>query len=119
MRLCLDEHYSPQIAAGLRGLGYDVDCVKERPELESLSDGELLAVMTTEQRALLTENVVDFMPLIRQTVAAGQRHYGLIFSSAASMPRSRNTIGTFVQRLEAILRAHPQDDDFIDMVKWL
>ena len=119
MRLCLDEHYSPQIAVELRGRGYDVICVKERPELESLTDGELLAVMTTERRALLTENVGDFMPLIRQAVAAGQPHYGLIFSSATSMPRSRNTIGAFVRRLDAILRARPKDDDFIGLVEWL
>ncbi len=119
MRLCLDGHYSPTIAQKLREAGHDVEAVKERPELVELSDAHLLALMTSERRALLTENVGDFAPLARQMVARGEDHYGLIFSSPHSMPRSRNTIGEFVRRLDEILRRHPGDDDFVNRVEWL
>ncbi len=119
MRLCLDEHFSARIAEDLRSRGYDVDCVKDRRDLEGLSDEQLLIAMTTERRALLTENVADFAPLIRARAAAGEPHYGVIYSSNASMPRSRNTIGEFVRRLEAILADRPRDRDSLNLVVWL
>ena len=119
MKLCLDEHYAVQIATDLRGIGHDVNCVKERPELISLSDSDLLSRMMAERRALLTENVSDFTPLIRQILAAGESHYGIIFSSPRSMPRSRNTIGVFVAALDAVMRRFPNDNDFANTTEWL
>jgi hypothetical protein len=57
VRLCLDEHYSKEIANVLRQRGHDVDCVTERPELVSLADADVWARMQREGRTLLTENV--------------------------------------------------------------
>lgn len=119
MRLCLDEHYAQRIAAGLRALGHDVDCVKERRELIRLSDGQLLRVLTAEQRSLLTENVADFAPLVHQLLAAGDSHYGIVYSSPRSMPRSRNTAGVFVDALDAVMKRFPGDGDFVNKVEWL
>jgi hypothetical protein len=111
--------YSPQIAASLRDAGYDVASVKERPELVSHTDVQLLSVMADERRALLSENVVDFAPLIRQLAADGGSHYGMIYSSPNSMPRSRHTIGVFIRALTATLEQHPGDDDFVNRTEWL
>jgi len=119
VRLCLDEHYSPQIVAQLRERGHDVVCVKERPELIELSDGQLLAQMQGDQRTLLTENVGDFTSLVRTMIAAGESHSGVVFSSNASMPRHRGTIGVFVEALERLMQRHPGDRDFVDRVEWL
>lgn len=119
MRLCLDEHYSPQIAAQLRERGHDVVCVKERPELVELSDSELLSQMQGERRAILTENVGDFMPMIRTMNAAGESHFGVVISANASMPRHSGTIGVFVEALERLMQQHPGDRDFVDRVHWL
>jgi hypothetical protein len=119
VRLCLDEHYSREIAAQLRQAGHDVDAVQGRPELVQLADADLLSVMTSERRALLTENVADFDPLLRQLAARGESHYGVIYSSPRSMPPSRNTIGMFVERLDEILRSHAGDDAFVNRVEWL
>ena len=119
MRLCLDEHYSAHIASDLRDLGCDVVCVKERPELVSLNDDELLAVLTSEGRALLTENVADFAPIIQRLVTAGESFYGIIYTSPRTMPRSRNTIGVYVEALAGLLRKYPADDDFINGTEWL
>lgn len=119
MKLCLDEHYAVQIATDLRGIGHDVDCVKERPELISLSDSELLSLMTAERGALLTENVSDFAPLIRRILADGDSHSGIIFSSPRSMPRSRNTVGVFVAALDAVMRRFPSETNFANKTEWL
>lgn len=119
MRLCLDEHYSPEIASQLRDAGYDVTCVKERPELESLSDADLLATLSLERRALLTENVADFARLITQLGAVGDSHCGVIYSTHKAMPRAKASIGQFVAALALLLQRYPGEEDFVDRVEWL
>jgi hypothetical protein len=119
VRLCLDEHYSPKIAERLREQGHDVVSVKERGELVALADRALLLRLTEERRALVTENAADFMPLVRELAAAGDEHFGVVFSSPRSMPRSRQTIGLFVDRLAEVLRKHPADDALRNRVFWI
>lgn len=119
MRLCLDEHYSPQIASNLRDVGYDVVSVKERPELHSMSDVELLATMTAERRALLTENVADFVPLVTQRAADAEAHSGVIFSTNKTMPRSKATIGRYVEALTLLMARFPDEDGLLNRVEWL
>jgi hypothetical protein len=119
VKLGLDEHYSKQIAAQLRGRSHDVDCVKERAELVSLSDPELWAQMQDEHRALLTENVGDFMPLVTQAAQAGVTHWGIVFSNSRSMPRGAGTIGVFVDSINGLMHQHPGENDFCDRMHWL
>lgn len=118
MKLCLDEHYSSRIAEELRGRGHDVYAVSERPELRTLSDRELWLHVQSERRALLTENVGDFIPFLHEAAAAADAHW-MIFSSPRSLPRGADTIGTFVQRLDELLKSNPRDDDFCNGVYWL
>ena len=119
MRLCLDEHYSPRIAADLRARGFDAYSVQEHLELVGMGDADLFALMAAEKRAFLTENVADFAPLVSQALARAEIHYGVIYSSSHSLPRSRNTIGVFVERLAALLVRFPGEDDFAGRVEWL
>jgi hypothetical protein len=119
VRLCLDEHYSVRIAEELRRRQHDVVAVKERLELIAVSDPELWAALQGERRALLTENVADFMPLIHETTAASGDYWGVVFSSARSMPRGANTIGLFVERLDDLMRRYPGEDDFRNRTEWL
>jgi hypothetical protein len=119
VKLCLDEHYCFEIAKQLRDKGHDVCAVKERPELIGLSDVELLNRMIAEQRALLTENIADFAPIVGQATAAGESTYGIVVSSPKSMPRSLGTIGLFVDRLHELLERHPGVEDFRDHFEWL
>ncbi len=119
MRLCLDEHYSKEIAARLRDRDRDVNCVKERPELVGLADPELWAQMQGERRALLTENVGDFTPLVKQAAQASESHWGIVFSSPRSMPRSSGTIGLFVETIDSLMQRYPGEEEFRDQVKWL
>jgi hypothetical protein len=118
LRLLLDEHYSARIAERLRDKEHDVVAATERPELVGLPDLELLRRMASERRAILTNNVQDFVPLLRGE-AAGLDHYGLLFASDRSLPRSRGSIGLGVRVLDKLLTAHPAEDALRNQVRWL
>jgi predicted nuclease of predicted toxin-antitoxin system len=119
LRLLLDEHYSPKIAEALRERGHDVASVKERDDLRGLSDREVWAGASGERRALVTENVADFMPLVHEATAAGERYPGIVFTSARSLPRDRGSIGLYVETLDAFLAEHRADEALADRVHWL
>jgi len=110
--------YSPQIAVQLRKRRCDVVAVIERG-WEHEDDEPLLALCAGETRALLTNNVADFTVIARRWALEGRQHAGLIFTSDASLPRGRHTIGRYVTALQALVRANPADNAFIDRVHWL
>ncbi len=118
MKLALDHHYSPKIAERLRDKGHDVLAVIERGwELEE--DEALLALCHEEKRALQTNNVADFSVIARRWAAQGRSHAGLVFTSDASVPRSRKTIGRYVQALDRLMRTLAGDEALFDQVRWL
>jgi hypothetical protein len=86
--------------------------VKERPELVSLGDPELWGQMQGERRALRTENVGDFMPLVTQLAQAGEPHWAIVFSNSRSMPRSSSTIGRFVESIDSLMQRYPGEEEF-------
>lgn len=119
MKLLLDELYSPTIAEELRKTGHDVVSVQESDDLRGLDDRELWVRASAEGRALVTENVADFAPLVREAAAQGDRHLGVVFTSPRSMPRGVGTIGLYVDVLDAFLREHPGEEALLDQVAWL
>jgi hypothetical protein len=119
LRLLLDEHYSPLIAEQLRERGHDVVAVVERPDLTGRSDGELLSLMATERRAILTENWGDFQRELQNAVVVGQTHYGVVFTSRHQLPRGKGTIGLYVAVLDDFLGRHDADDALLDSYRWL
>jgi predicted nuclease of predicted toxin-antitoxin system len=108
-RLLLDGHFSPEIARQLRSRGHDAVAARERIELHGLSDRELLRIATDEGRVLVTENVVDFVELHRQSVLTGVPHPGVVFTSARRFPRTRRAIGKLVRALDAWLNDEARD----------
>lgn len=118
MKLALDHHYSTSIAVQLRGRGHDVVAAVERG-WETEADEPLLTICGQDQRALLTNNVADFMALARRWAAEGRRHSGLIFTSDSTIPRNRRSIGRYVIALNKLLRTNPLDDAFADRLHWL
>ncbi|MDJ0952603.1 MAG: DUF5615 family PIN-like protein [Acidimicrobiia bacterium] len=88
MKLLLDEMHAPSVAVELTGEDFDVVSVAVQPELRGMSDEELLAYATTEQRALVTENVADFMPLAAQWASEHKTHSGLIFTNPKRFNRA-------------------------------
>jgi hypothetical protein len=93
--------------------------VVERRDLIGLDDESLLRLAAGERRALLTNNVRHFAAIARGWGASGQTHYGLVFTSDASLPRSRETIGMYVDALGALLDVTPGDEALRDQVRWL
>jgi hypothetical protein len=119
VRLCLDQHYAPRIAAALRERGHDVIAAEAEGELRGLPDEELLAFCVRERRALVSENAADFMPLVHRLAARGDEHYGLVFSSPAPMPRGADTIGLFIEALDRLLGEYPAEAALRNQVHWL
>ena len=83
----LDEMLSGAIAAQLRARGHDVVTVVENTALIGLSDDEILAEATTAERALVTCNIRDFVPLDQRYKASGRTHGGLVLMSSKAFPQ--------------------------------
>ena len=118
MKLALDHHYSPAIAAQLRANGHDVVAAIEMG-WETEGDESLLSLCHSEQRALLTNNVADFVAIIRRWAVEGRSHSGLIFTSDTSLPRGRSTIGMYIELLQELLNSNVRSSAFVDRVHWL
>lgn len=118
MRLTLDHHYPTAIAVGLRERGHDVDTAAERG-WQVVDDDVLLALCAGESRVLMTNNVADFAPLVREWAAQGRAHLGLVFTSDSSLPRTTAMVGRYVGLLDDLMRAHPGDAALTDRIVWL
>lgn len=119
MRLLLDEHYSRVIAEHLRRKGHDVVSVTERPDLAGLTDPDLFAAAQAERRAVVTENWADFQREIRAADDEGRTYYGVLFTSARRLPRSKRTVGLYVRVLDDFLRRHPGEGALLSGFRWL
>ncbi len=120
MKLLLDEMISPRIARELRDLGHDVQAVKkDRPDLVSRSDRELVHQMVTEQRAIVTNDIADFQAIHDQFVAAGDEHPGLIFTFDATMPRTKDAVPQWVLVLSGLLGEYLDDASLANQVHHL
>lgn len=114
MKLLLDELYSSEIASRLRDKGHDVVAVAEEDNLIGLSDRDLIEVAVRDGRVVMTNNVADFIPL-----ATAMEHYGLLFTSDHSLPRSRDTIGLFVRTLDTFMNQRKKEDALRGQWMWL
>jgi predicted nuclease of predicted toxin-antitoxin system len=121
VKLLLDEMISPKIARELRGRGdFDVQAIKgDRPDLEAVADREIIRRIAAEQRTLVTNDVLDFQLIHNQMLAAGEEHYGLIFTSDTTMPRNKASIPLWVKALTELLKANPADDALRNRVRHL
>lgn len=120
MKLLLDEMLAAVIAEQLRHRGHDVTAVQEQPALRGLDDASVLAAATAEQRAVVTDNVGDFLGCHGRRVAAGQVHHGLLLLSNTGFSRHRHDlfVGHVVTALTAELAARPKDDPS-SWIAWL
>jgi Domain of unknown function (DUF5615) len=116
--LAVDHHYSPLIAHGLRTRGHAAIAVAEA-DWEAEEDESLLTLCGDDQRALLTNNVADFVVIGRRWQTEGRSHYGLIFTSDASLPRTRDNVGRYVDALDALMTDNPAVDGSVDRTHWL
>jgi hypothetical protein len=111
---------SPRIARELRGEGFDVRAIKaDRPDLEALADREIVRRIAAEKRAIVSNDVLDFGLIHNQLQASGEAHYGMVFTSDATMPRNKASIPIWVEALAQLLKANPADDALRNRVKHL
>jgi len=87
VNLLLDEHLPRAIAEQLRARSHDAIAVTERPDLRGLSDPDLFQRARSEQRAIATYNIEDFLQLDREYRSAERSHAGIVLISAHRFPR--------------------------------
>lgn len=79
----------------------------------------MLELAATDDRALLTNNARDFLPLVTRWAASGQDLCGLLLTSDSSMPRGKHSIGLYVERLRQLMDASPDIRALANQVRWL
>ena len=115
MRLLLDEMISATVADLLRDRGHDVVAVQD-PDLEHLrgiDDCELLDHAARQRRAVVTDNIPDFVRCHQRRLDRNRPHLGLLLFTNDTFPRHRHDafVGQVLAALEQQLNAHPDDDD--------
>lgn len=118
MKLALDHHFSPAIAMALRAHGLDVITLLERG-WQGDDDESVLTSCALEHRALLTQDVRDFMLIVRDWQASGQSHAGLVLASSQARLTHRDQIGTAVSALHDLMKHYLADNALNDRVIWL
>ncbi len=119
MKLLLDEMYPARLARALRERGADVEGVDERGPLRGLADEELLVVAAREGRALVGENVADFMRLYGEWGAAGRRHAGIAIALSSRFSRTPAGYEALVDSLAELCAQRPGREGLADAVHFL
>lgn len=118
LKLILDEMHSPAIALELGRRGHEVVAIASDPALRGLADADVLVVAAAEDRALVTENIADFMTIHSNWLVEGRQHSGLIFTSRQRFYRGMSTYpGNVVIALDRLLRAEGERPD--SWLMWL
>jgi predicted nuclease of predicted toxin-antitoxin system len=121
LRLLLDEMYTAAVAEQLCQRDHDVIAVVERADLRGTLDEDLLAWARTEDRALVTDNQRDFIPIHHRRIADGQDHKGLILTTNRRFPRGQPaTTGKLVVALDTLLQTiAPSISSNPSFIHWL
>jgi len=99
-KLILDEHIWSYLAKILREQGFDVIHVNE-VNLDATPDEEILQFAAGEQRAVVTFNVRDFVPLSIQYYEDGKEHYGVVISKEMGHGELRRRVTKLLQGVTA------------------
>ena len=122
MRLLLDEMISATVAHHLRADGHDVVAVQDDglEHLRGIDDCRLLDHAAEHRRALVTDNIPDFVRCHDRRLARGEHHYGLLLFTNDTFPRHRHDafVGHVLAALRAELDGQPGDDGS-SRVRWL
>jgi nucleoside-diphosphate-sugar epimerase len=116
VKILLDVHISGRsVGRALTERGHDVRSIDSEPELEGLSDPNVLELATAEGRILVTANVRDFEPLLREWAGESRQHAGAIL-----VPSSvRNeAFGALISGAEETI-ADTRQEEWVDRVTWL
>lgn len=112
MRVALDRPYPSSLARRMRASGHDAVALAERPADADATDEALRDVLAAERRALVTQNVGDWLPL-----AAGLP--GLVLVDRHRYPRTPLAADKLILALDALLSSEPDDQEPPGPVRWL
>ena len=116
MRILLDAHVAGRtVGKALAEGGHDVRALDSEVELEGLSDPEVLELAAAEGRVLVTANIRDFEPLLREWAGEGRSHAGVVL-----VPKSvRNeAFGVLISGVRKML-AETTQEEWVNRVEWL
>jgi len=99
----------------LRAQGHDILAINEDPATATLSDPQVLELAASTGRIVVTFNVQDFEPLLRQWGEAGQGHPGCILVQGIR----HDDFGTILRGLERHFAARPMQEDWINLAMYL
>lgn len=112
MRILLDAHVSGRrIASRLRDAGHDVLALSEIRSLEGMDDLGVLELAASERRVLVTFNVKDFVPLLRERAEARRSHSGCILVHGLDHSR----YGEILKGLHRLFEERGDLDDWRDL----
>ncbi len=110
VKLLLDEHIWEGLEQALRERGFDVLHINHTDQ-RGIDDEPLFAYAASLNRALLTNNHKDFVPLVRYWFEAERQHAGLVLS--VQLPRSE-----LLRQTENLLRSLTAQE-LRNTVRWL
>ena len=120
MKILVDELFPATLAKQLREKGHDAVAVQELPHLRGTPDRDLFDYAQHERRAVVTENVADFLRIDAEYRAAGKEHFGLVLTNNNAFPRGApNTLGTLVRSIDRLLNEVAQMEVPPSHVIWL
>lgn len=109
-KIYLNENLSPRLAAQLRRYGFDV-IASHDVDMLSRPDPEQMEFACSQQRAVLTFNIDDFVALHQHYFDNAQEHWGVIIST-------EEPIGVLVHRLLRLLNS-VSAEELRNQLRWL
>jgi len=109
LKLLLDEHLPPEVAAALRRRFPKLDCqsIHETP-LVGLPDPALLEILDAEQRTLVTRDVNTVPGFVVARLAAGLTHGGIIYADSKRLRQTDTKV--LIRRLTEVIEKHGGED---------
>ncbi len=116
MRILLDAHVSGRtVGKALIESGHDVRALDSEIELEGLSDPEVLGLAAAEGRVLVTANIRDFEPLLREWAGEDRTHPGVILIPSSVRNEDFGVLISGVQKTIA----DTTHEEWVNRAEWL
>jgi len=116
VKFLIDEMFSPAVARHLTDLGHDAQHVRDLG-LGGRTDDEVLHRATAEDRVVVTENAVDFVPLLDIAASAGAVTPPVVLALKRTLPADAGAMANeLANRLARWADHHP---DPYRHVHWL
>jgi hypothetical protein len=116
VRILLDAHVSGRtVGKALTESGHDVRALDSEIEFEGLSDLAVLELVAVESRVLVTANIRDFEPLLREWASESRQHPGVVL--IPSSVRNED-FGVLISGVQKTIAGTTQEE-WTNRVEWL